>query len=90
VSNVGKDVPLLRKKIWVFGFVVSPVWLEGDLVIARQLAEVFLQLPEKFLIAFCLIQGHEGVDVGKLSPGDGLKEETAVRQRTPLSNTTSC
>lgn len=50
-----------------------PVWLEGDFVIARHLAEVLLQLSEKFLVALSLIQRHKGVDVGKLPPGDGLK-----------------
>lgn len=55
-----------------------PVWLEGDLVIARHLTEVLLQLPEKVLVALSLIQRHKGMDVGKLSPGDGLKKKKGV------------
>ena len=54
---------------------ISPVGLEGDLVIARHLTEVPLQLSEELLVALCLIQRHERVDVGKLPPGDGLKKE---------------
>lgn len=53
----------------------SPVRLEGDAVITRHLAEVPLQLSEKLLVAFSLIQRHEGVNVGKLPPGDGLREK---------------
>ncbi len=61
---------------------VLPVWLEGDAVIARHLAEVLLQLSEELLVAISLIQRHEGVDVGKLPPGDWLKKErTAVSRR---------
>lgn len=63
----------------VHNFVPSPVWLERDLVIARHLTKVFLQLSEEFLVALCLIQGHERMDVGKLPPCDGLSEDTAVR-----------
>lgn len=83
----------------VHNFVPSPVWLERDLVIARHLTEVFLQLSEEFLVALCLIQGHERMDVGKLPPCDGLSEDTAVRHNdskafhvTPEENwkTSSC
>lgn len=59
----------------------SPVRLEGDAVITCHLAEVLLQLSEKLLVAFSLIQRHKGVNVGKLPPGDGLREEgTAVKR----------
>lgn len=58
---------------------VLPVGLEGDTVIARHLTEVLLQLFKENLVAISLIQRHEGVDVGKLAPGDWLKGEgTAV------------
>lgn len=53
-----------------------PVGLEGDLVVARHLTEVFLQLPEELLVALGLVQRHEGVDVGELPPGDGLNKQT--------------
>lgn len=59
----------------------SPVWLEGDAVITCHLAEVLLQLSEQLLVAFSLVQRHKGVNVGKLPPGDGLREEgTAVKR----------
>lgn len=51
-----------------------PVGLEGDLVIASHLTEVLLQLPEELLVTLSLVQGTEGVKVGKLIPGDGLKQ----------------
>lgn len=53
---------------------ILPVGLEGDLVIARHLTEIPLQLSEELLVALCLIQRHKRVDVGKLPPGDGLKK----------------
>lgn len=57
----------------------SPVWLEGDVVVASHLTEVPFQLSEELLVAISLIQRHEGMNVGKLPPGDGLKRErTAV------------
>lgn len=49
-----------------------PIWLKGDLVISRDLTEILFQLLEKLLITLCLIQRHEGVDVGKFPPGDWL------------------
>lgn len=52
---------------------VVPVWLEGDVVIACHLTEVLLQLSEELLVAVSLVQRHEGVDVGKLPPGDWLQ-----------------
>lgn len=58
--------------IWATTKVV-PVWLEGDVVIAGHLTEVPLQLFEELLVAISLIQRHEGVDVGKLIPGDWLR-----------------
>lgn len=63
----------------------SPVWLEGDAVITRHLAEVLLQLSEKLLVAFSLIQRHEGVNVGKLPPGDGLRENRMAVERRLFS-----
>lgn len=67
----------------------SPVWLEGDAVITCHLAEVLLQLSEELLVAFSLIQRHEGVNVGELPPGDGLQEEgTAVKRWLLLSHAT--
>lgn len=53
---------------------VVPVWLERDLVITCHFTKVFFQLSEEFLITFCLIQRHKRVDVGKLFPCNGLKE----------------
>lgn len=53
----------------------SPVRLERDAVITCHLAQVPLQLSEKLLVAFSLIQRYEGVNVGKLPPGDGLRKE---------------
>lgn len=74
---------------------VLPVWLEGDVVIARHLTEVPLQLSEELLVAIGLIQRHEGVDVGKLPPGDWLKkkkkgENSSEPKRMKLSKTSSC
>lgn len=53
----------------------SPVWLEGDFVVSRHLTEIPLQLPEELLVAFRLLQRHKGVNVGKLLPGDWLREQ---------------
>lgn len=58
-----------------------PVGLEGDLVIASHLTEVLLQLPEELLVTLSLVQGTEGVKVGKLLPGDGLKTVGKREQR---------
>ena len=51
-----------------------PVGLEGDLIIASHLTEVLLQLPEELLVTLSLVQGTKGMKVGKLIPGDGLKQ----------------
>lgn len=59
-----------RRRAWLG----SPVRLEGDLVVARHLAEVLLQLPEELLVALGLLQRHKRVDVGKLPPGDRLRQ----------------
>lgn len=66
--------------------VSSPVWLERDAVITCDLTQVLLQLSEKLLVAFSLIQRHEGVNVGKLPPGDGLREERTAEKRWLFSN----
>lgn len=57
----------------------SPVWLEGDFVVARHLTKIFLQLSEELLVTFCLVQRHKGVNVGKLVPGDWLQERRRER-----------
>ena len=54
---------------------VLPVGLKGDVVIACDLTQVPLQLPEELLIPLGLIQGHKRMHVGKLLPGDGLRRE---------------
>lgn len=51
----------------------SPVWLEGDFVVAGHLTQILLQLSEELLVTFCLVQGHKGVNVGELVPGDWLQ-----------------
>lgn len=66
--------------------VSSPVWLERDAVITCHLTQVLLQLSEKLLVAFSLIQRHEGVNVGKLPPGNGLREERTAEKRWLFSN----
>lgn len=63
----------------------SPVWLEGDVVIASDLTEVPLQLSEELLVAISLIQRHEGMNVGKLPPGDRLKTERTAVSRSFIS-----
>lgn len=53
----------------------SPVWLEGDFVVAGHLTKILLQLSEELLVTLRLVQWHKGVNVGKLLPGDWLWEQ---------------
>jgi hypothetical protein len=41
----------------------SPVGLEGDFVVASDLAEVSLELLEQLIVAKRLVEGHERVNV---------------------------